>query len=516
MIQAFAPRNLRGYSWVLLTIVALLTWSGVAAAQSAKGRRGTATGKAKADATKETESKPKAEKGDSESSKPKDDESKEPAAKKKGEQAEKPAEEPEAAEKEPAIEVFKDPRAEAILQKKNFPVVGKVAAGSGLKRTVVNMASGGENSDKATIERFVEGETYRLTNHANVAALVQGQGGSKALEIKDATADLLEVLHRAQQAKNAAFLKDYNAALLNPAKGLPKLLENNLFARIEAMIILGQTGTPQAFPIYVKHLGDSNQTVWVKIWAARGITSAAGSGTRELQPSDAVPAAKALAEWLQKEKDLPWFAQMRALEALGALRLAKTPQAPTKPDFANLAMQFLADKEARPEVRAMAAWALGMMRIDSALSKFNFALVGYNIGEVAADLGAKANEVFDKNHHETRYYTSFLLYQIHPALEGVPNVRDAGLLKVPGGHPSFTQAKPFLQQLDSQVKPVYQASVELLNAPRGKYKDMQKQLANRVASLRAFLEKNPPSDAWLVPGGPEFPGNVGPAAAGGK
>ena len=159
----------------------------------------------------------------------------------------------------------------------------------------------------------------------------------------------------------------------------------------------------------------------------------------------------------------------------------------------------------------MAAWALGMMRIDSRLGKFNFALVGYHIGEVAAELGEKVNEVFDNNQNQSRYYTSFLLYQIHPALEGAPNVRDGGLLKVPGGLPGFTQAKPFLQQLDSEVRPVCKTAVELLNAPRGKFKDMQKELSNRVGSLRAFLQKNPPADARLVQGGPKFEIPAAPA-----
>ncbi|MDR3633308.1 MAG: hypothetical protein P4L84_05680 [Isosphaeraceae bacterium] len=507
MIQAFAPRNPRGYSWVLLTIAALFVCAGVADAQTTKARSKTATGtsKTKDDASKDDEPKAK------DASKKDDDEPNE----KKGEKAdaakgEAPAEEPEAPKKEPAIEVFKDPRAEAILQKK-FTTIGRLPDQS--KKSVVNMAVGAENADRAVIQRFVDGATYMLTNPANVAALVEGKGGSKALEIKKGTDDLLEVLHKAQANKNTAFLTEYNRILVAT---LPKLLENNLFARIEAMIVLGQTGNPEAIPVFVKQLADANQTVWVKIWAARGITSAAGGGTREVAAAQAGTAAKAIADWLDKEKDLPWFAQMRALEALGALRQAKTPQKPDQPVFANVAMRFLADKEARPEVRAMAAWALGMMRIDNALSKFNFSLVAHNVAEVAADLGDKVVDVFDANQNQSRYYTSFLLYQIHPALEGDPKVRDAGILKVPGNHAGFNQAKPFLQQVDDLVKSVYKASVELLNAPRGKQKDLQKQLANRVDALRKFLQKNPPADTRLVPGGQAFPGNQVAAAPDGK
>jgi len=491
MIKAFAPRSPRGYSWVLLSIAAiLLGWASVGEAQSGK------TAPKPAPEAAPSKGDEKAKKGDAK----KDDapaEKKGDAEKKEGE-----GEEPEAPKKEPSIEVFKDPRAEAILQKGKYNTIGRPSSVNE-KRAVLNMAAGGEKTDRATLERFVDGATYQMTNPANVAAMVEIDKPAKnALEIKRGTDDLLEALRKGRDNKNAEFQTQYNRVLLEK---LPKLLDNNLFARIEAMIVLGQTGNPDTIPIFVKQLAEPNQTVWVKVWAARGITNTAGGGTRDLPPALATTAGKALVEWLEKEKDLPWFAQVRALEGLGALRQARTPQATNRPDFANVAMKFLADPSARPEVRAMAAWALGMMRIDGALAKFNLSLVAYNVAEVAVELGQKVNDVFDANQNQSRYYTGFLLYQIHPSLEGAAGIRDSGLLNVPPNHPAMAQAAPFLKQVDALVKPVAKASVDLLNAPRGKYGDMQKELNKRVVALRTFLQKNPPADAHLVPGGPQFP-----------
>jgi hypothetical protein len=510
MIRAFAPRNPRGYSWVLLTIAVLFAWAGTAEAQARKPRGKAAAGSSRKagddGARKEMDDDGAARKDDGAARKDdgaagKDD----GAARKKADaDAAKPAEGADAQPKDGTVEVFKDPRAEAILKTK-FPGRGRVPNPNN-KKSVLRMAANAENVDRATIDRFIDGAIYMLTNPANAEAISAGQGGAKALDIRKGTEDLLEVLHKGQANHNAPFLTEYNRALVSKLN--PQVLENNLFARIEAMIVLGQTGSPDVVPVCIKQLGDSKQTIWVKIWAARGITTATAGGTRDLPQSQALQASKALEDWLTKSDDLPWFAQMRGLEALGALRHARMPQNRDEPEFADVAMRFLADSDARPEVRAMAAWALGMMQIDNALSKFNFTLVGYNIGEVAADLGEKVNAVFDENQNQSRYYTGFLLYQIHPALDGAPNVRNGGLLKGQGAHPAFNQARPFLQQLDDLVKPVYKVSVELLNAPRGRYPEMRKELAARVAALRTFLRKNPPQDVRLVPGGKPFPGNA--------
>ena len=60
-------------------------------------------------------------------------------------------------------------------------------------------------------------------------------------------------------------------------------------------------------------------------------------------------------------------------------------------------MQFLPNPEIRPEVRAEAAWALGMMRVSQASGTFNYPLIAYYIGEVAADLGERVAANYESN-----------------------------------------------------------------------------------------------------------------------
>ncbi len=53
---------------------------------------------------------------------------------------------------------------------------------------------------------------------------------------------------------------------------MPQLLKNQLFARLEAIIVLAETGSSEAIDVYINALKDPEQTVWVKLWAAKGIT----------------------------------------------------------------------------------------------------------------------------------------------------------------------------------------------------------------------------------------------------
>ena len=50
-------------------------------------------------------------------------------------------------------------------------------------------------------------------------------------------------------------------------------------------------------------------------------------------------------------------------------------------------MRILADPKARPDVRAEAARALGMMQITNAVPKYNFSLVAYAAAQLAAEVG---------------------------------------------------------------------------------------------------------------------------------
>src|SRR5207249_3899536 len=109
--------------------------------------------------------------------------------------------------------------------------------------------------------------------------------------ISDASDNLVDPLNTARLAKNTTFLSAYTAQLRTT---LPKLLDNNLIARTQAMIVLGQTGDRELMPVFLNQLRDKNQTVQVQLWALRGIANVVDNGTRTaaLSAAEAIAAGK--------------------------------------------------------------------------------------------------------------------------------------------------------------------------------------------------------------------------------
>jgi hypothetical protein len=473
MIKALAPRMPRGCSWVWLSIVVALAGAPLQPV-GAQTTKPTAPADAEAASKKDEESTKKAD-------------------------AEAPAEKPNA-----TAEVFKDSRAEKAMPN-TFPALYKPCS---IRDTsaVRAMAAGQSSVDRDTIVRFVEGMAYELTNKTNIRALIDpaanvAPGSRTTHAIQEATDNLIDAIQTAKLSNNASFLSTYNKVLFEK---LPALLYGHLLSRIEAMIVLAQTGdaSPEMVGLFVKQLNDAKQTVWVKLWAARGLTNTAPTLSNDARR--AMAAAKAVADFLDQEKDLPWPVQYRALEALGALRQASTARPPKgQPEMASAAIKFLVDPQARPEVRAEAAWALGMMQVSGAIGKYNFPLIAYDIGDVAAMLGESINDAFANNPSRSEYLAGLLINQLYQALEGVPNARDSGLLH--GTHPNLAPSRNYIKQVSELVKSVAKSSIELFRAPKGQVPRYQKELGDRVAALKGFLDKNQPANSWLVPGGPEFP-----------
>src|SRR5262249_5953087 len=152
---------------------------------------------------------------------------------------------------------------------------------------------------------------------------------------REAVDGLSKPLGDGRKAKNAAFIDAYGKVLL--AKLTP-LLKHNFYARIEAIILLSSIENVDALKVFTSVLQDKEQTLWVQLRALRGISTVAGYGARDLPARPAVDAAKAIVRFLEGNVAMPWPAQVRALEALGSLRLAKDPVAPSKLEFATAIM----------------------------------------------------------------------------------------------------------------------------------------------------------------------------------
>ncbi|WP_254053430.1 HEAT repeat domain-containing protein [Singulisphaera sp. GP187] len=402
-----------------------------------------------------------------------------------------------------SVEIFVDPNATKANENTFTPLPSGTFNPRQI-REIEAMAKGGA-LDRDLIQKYVIKYTADLTNRSFINGLIApnpgaGPNAAAAVGFRDASANLSTPIELAKRANNAAFLKAYTEALLSVA---PKLLKNHLLARLEAAILLGKTGSPDAIDTFITQLNDKDQTTWVKIWSARGllnILQIPGGGYQDLPGGTTATAksAHALVDWLA-DKSLPWPAQLRALEALGALRMAADPRAQAKLEMATAAMQMLADPAVRLEVRAQAAWTLGMMRVSAANGKFNYKLVAYYGGEVAAELGERILATYGTNITLAQSYAAPLLYQIYPSFYGVEGARESGLLRMP----NLGNNRGFIEQLGNQIKPVAKSAVELFKAPKGNRDKYAKELSDKVAVLKSFLDKNVPDDNQF--GDKQFP-----------
>jgi hypothetical protein len=254
----------------------------------------------------------------------------------------------------------------------------------------------------------------------------------------------------------------------------------------------------------------------------RGISNIKKYSPNRLRADQEIEAARTIADQLARNKQWPWPVQLRALEALANLRQGFVPSAPKSADMAATVMRILADPQARPEVRAEAARALGMMQITQAVPDYNYGLIAHAAGQLAAQLGDQiaANYSADKgtpiNATKAEYLASLLLGPVYQAFEGQQGLRESGLL-----HNNAGIARNDAQKVLDAIKPVARAAVDLVRAPTGQLKARRQDLTTRVAALKEFLVKNAPENNHLVPtddgypvaGGDQAEARAEPAAA---
>jgi hypothetical protein len=426
----------------------------------------------------------------------------------------------------PSSEVFVDPNAKKALS--IFSPLNLSPGGQAIKignppddrSKVQSMASRETNTDPTFLKRFVDYFAVELSKRDNLNAILNPSANMKPNRALEQAVDaLIKPLEAARANNNADFERVYARTLFESS--LPKLLDNNYLSRIDAMIVLGMAGStlPNALDLYTNQIKKPDQVVWVKLWAARGLTNATQHGKIDLEASKAARAVEAIVQLLEEDPKIPWPAQMRALQALGSLRHSVVNSPKAKVDVASLVMRLLADPESKAEVRAWAAWALGMMKVSNAVAPYNYTLIGHEIGNLAAELGKQIVEEydrapanFDKEKDQAAHLTSLLLFQVYPAIIGEEGVRDSGLNHSP--HPNAGAAGPFLKKLDDKVKAVTRGAYELLRAGGVGNLARRNELDVKVTDLKSFLAQNLPKDRHLVPGGPEFELNPAQQVAG--
>jgi hypothetical protein len=512
----------------LLLVAAPLQAQQPPAAKSTQPSKSAAPGAKEADSTKPKASSPGAQPKEKENA---DDSGEAPETAARAAPAD-----PSQTSKIVANEVFRDAMVDKLklLDVNKFSHIIKPPAQPNDILSLNAMAGGADaNIEKVLIDRVVDAMVSKLTDHANIQALVdpssvKNPSAASVRAIQEATSVLVEPLFLARSINNQAFLSVYNRTLVQK---LTPLLKNHLIPRIQAMIVLGQSGSLEMLPSYEAQIKDPNQSIWVKLWALEGIVNVVEGGAR--MTAQAVDAAKIVADFLEKEDDLPWPAQLRALEALSALRQGFAPNRTKYADMANAAMRFLADADSKPEVRAEAARALALMQIGPAVPKYNHDLVAHSAGVLAAELGTAivnlvpgprvrpaapapsakgatkkasaktqapsppAKRGAPTNMAKAKYFTSLLVGPVYQAFDGVTGARESGLLHNGG---SAYAAKVF-----PLVKAVSRAALDHVYSGSRQREESRKALAAQVAALRNFLESTAPADRHLVPDGVAFP-----------
>jgi hypothetical protein len=509
MIKALVAGWPRGGSrvWLALAVGALLPLVGLA--QSDGPRE-----KAKGKGAEATEKEAPAAKEQAKESGP-------AAVGREQEQKEQSAVDPTTVQKRETIETWKDPNVEAAL-KNTFPELGPVRPlpTQADEEAIKRMASGQADPDRGLIQRYVRSRARELTLRRTIENLLDTNGkGDEVRKIEEATTDLIAPLDLANDNRATRFREDYTKELVQT---LRPLLSGHYFTRLEAMVVLSKSGDRQAIRLFNEVLKDPKQVLAVKERAAVGLMRVAQR--QNLNTPEAVSASQALAEFLQNEPDAFWPAKVRALEALGALRQVTVNPLQSPADFATLVLKYLADPKARTDVRARAGWALGMLQFSGLNAKYNFPLVGYHLGQAAVDIGTRIVAAdADNSPDRARHLTSLLLPLIE-SFRGDPSLAGSGLLNL--NHPSLASSRPFLQQVEQQIREIAKAAIELDKAPvdripknpaqakkfQSRRAPYRAALTKQVNELKAFLQTNAPKDRSLVPGGPEFPGPAQVAA----
>ncbi len=509
MVKAHAPRWFRGDSWALSALAVALTFAVPAAsfAQDTKKAEASKTDPAKA-APKNSDpllggNDPAGAANDI-------------AAKPEGQGVINNQD----MKKQESVELFKDPRSEKA-NTGNFPEI-PYPASRALSTIEVsslrNMAAALSAPDRTLITKAVDIQVAEMTSRANIRFVIDppptkpgAAVSSQFRAIEKASQLLIELYGTAKEKKNEPFLQVYVPILVQK---LTPLLSNHLIPRLQAAIILGKVGNATMLDLFIKQIADSSQSVWVKQWAAIGISNATNDGTTTLDVVKATNATAALVAYLQAEPKSPWPVKVRVIEAIGNLRLPSIASPPQKPLAVAALVENLANTQNKLEVRAWSAWSIGLVQMTPS-QQFNFTIEAYHIGRLAAELGEKVGYEYDQNEKlfakrsdYARYLTGLLLYQVSPSLGGEQMVQNSGLLNM--RHPGIAPAKKFMTELDDQIKNVIQEAVDLLRAGGAELPGIREKLGKRVAELNAFLDKNRPENVELYPGGPKFPAPAAP------
>lgn len=401
--------------------------------------------------------------------------------------------------------VYVDPVATAAMQGSFEQLHTNVLVPPNTDRTIAQMARGAARLDAGLIDRFIKYSARQLSDRDNIAAVTTPGGPQSRIQaIQDAGRNLmLPYIEVPAAQRDRRFIQEFNTRLLAVA---PDLLRNHLYARVQAMQAISRMGDPQALNLLIEQLGNPEQALIVKQLAAEGLRRIALDSGDSLPTADRERAANALVAFLQANPQAYWLAQARALQALGSLRQISGIQNRDQAVFANEILGVLSEEENRPESRAWAAWALGMLEVPPSYPQLNYSLAAYQIGRLALEIGERIVELSDPreaaayNPERVKYLTALIVSPVFSSLDGAAELRGSGLRnsRALGPHQQYvTRVHQLIRQLAA-------ASVELTRSIGAQRIASRDRVMASLNELRNYLDQNRPQDGTFIPGGREF------------
>ncbi len=411
-------------------------------------------------------------------------------------------------------ELFAEPLRQELLRNEFKELSGPVLTDAD-RQAVLAMAQGQAAVNADAVRKFVQAQVASLTRRSNIAEMLDSSANSQgARRLEEATSLLLRPIVEPASTANAAFRREYARQLQAAA---PAVLQGHLHARTFFMVVLAKAKAPELIAILTDAIKDPQQPLTVKMLAAQGLAATAGNGRIALDPNaQAIPAEQAIAGFLNENPDAFWPVQCRMLEALGSLRVASANPLKGEAELAAAAFTILANSGSRPEARAWAGWALGMLTVPGSVQRYNFELVAYEMGRAAADAASAILAIpmpEDQPARNLRLVPRMIepLLRILSGFVGDPTLRGTGLSNAQ--HVNAGPAQAATREIEQRVRDVTAAALDLSKTAGGQVLKERQKLESRLNELKAYLARTPPKSAELYPGGPKV--ELPPAPTGG-
>ena len=284
--------------------------------------------------------------------------------------------------------------------------------------------------DRDLINRVVDAMAAKLTDHANIQALVdppagQNPNAATSKAIQEATAALLEPLFAAKAAKNACVSVSLQPGVASETCATAQEPSDPSDPGEHRARAVSESRCPSA--LHGSDQGREADDLGETLGDGRAlpISWRRGIGCPPRHRSTRARSSPIFSRTKTTFRGRLSFALSRLS---GAMRQGFRVNAPRDAEMATAAMRLLTDFQAKPEVRAEAARALGLMEITSAVRGYNFPLVAHATGQLAAELGTQIGSNFKNNPLKSRYLTVLLAGPVFEAFDGVQGMRDSGLM----------------------------------------------------------------------------------------